>query len=121
MPVVQIIKDTKPWVWKVIGGLASTAALLVSLTQLSDYYWDKVDTLVKGSVTQSTLKVTAELRKTERSIGGFLVDDIKFRIVGVQDEIAVFVRKGEKVPLYLNRQLDLLKDQLEEAKEKWKE
>ena len=100
---------------------ASIAGLLVSITQLSTYYWDKVDNLVKGSVTQSTLKITSELKSTERSIGGFLIDDIQFRIISVQDEIAVYVRAGKKVPLYLNRQLDLLKDQLDEAKEKWKE
>jgi len=120
MPI-ESLKNTPSWVWKLIGALASIAGLAVSATQLSDYYWNKVDTLVKGSVTQSALQVTTELKKTERSLGGFLVDDIQFRIIGVQDEIAVYKRKGQTVPIYLERQLELLKDQLEEAKEKWEE
>lgn len=119
MELQKTLKETKPWVWKLIGGLASVAALAVSLTQLSDYYWNKVDNLVKGSVTQSAVVITTELKRTERSLGGFLIDDIQFRIIGVQDEIAVYTRAGKPAPIYLNRQLDLLKDQLEEAKEKW--
>jgi len=83
MPIGESIKNTPAWAWKLIGALASIAALAVSLTQLSDYYWNKVDNLVKGSVTQSTVLVTSELKKTERSIGGFLIDDIQFRIIGV--------------------------------------
>lgn len=121
MEMPKTIKAAPSWVWKVIGAAASIAALIVSLIQISDYYWAKVETLVKGSVTESTIKVTTALRKTERTIGNFLVDDMKFRIIGVQDEIAVFMRSNKPVPLYLVRQLDLLKDQLDEAKEKWDE
>ena len=121
MPIAEKIKSTPPWVWKLITALGTIAGLIVSATQISDWYWNKVDTLVKGSVTQSAIKVTTELKKTERSLGRFLVDDIEFRIIGVQDEIAVYRRANEPVPIYLERKLDLLEHQLEEAKDKWDE
>lgn len=113
------IKTTPPWVWKLLTGLGTLAGLAVSATQLSDYYWTKVDDLVKGSVTQSAIHITTEFKNTEKLIGVFLVDDIQFRIITVQDEIDEYTRNDETVPLYLPRKLELLKEQLEEAQEKW--
>ena len=115
----EALKSVPGWIWKIIGGIGTVAGVILSVNQLSDYYWQKAENLVKGSVTQSTLKVTSELKKTEQRIGGFLVDDIQFRIIGIQDEMAVFERAGKNPPPYLKRQLELLKDQLDEAKEKW--
>ena len=120
MSVKEKLKNTPAWVWKLIGAIGTIAGFLVSLTQLSDYYWNKVDNLVKGSVTQSTLRLTEEISRTERSIGYFLVDSIQFRIIVVEDEINEYKNRNEKVPLHLQRQLRILKDQLEEAKERWK-
>lgn len=119
MSLGQIFTNTPTWVWKLIGAITSIAGLIVSAMQIYDNYWNKVDNLVKGSVMQSTLKVTAEIKKTETSIGRFLIDDIQFRIISIQDEINVFIRANKKPPLYLKRQLNLLEDQLNEAKEKW--
>jgi len=117
----EAIKKVPGWIWKVFGGIGTIAGVILSVNELSDYYWDKAEELVKGSVTQATLKVTAELKKTERSIGGFIVDDIKFRIIVVQDTIAEYARNEKRPPTYLKRQLDFLKDELSEAKEKWEE
>jgi len=121
MSMSEKLKETPPWVWKLITAVGTIAGLAVSATQLSDWYWKKVEDLVKGSVTQSAIQVTTELKKTEISLGRFLVDDIEFRIVGVQNEIDEYRRSNKTVPLYLERRLELLHDQLEEAKEKWDE
>lgn len=115
----EAIKKVPGWIWKVFAGIGTVAGVILSVNQLSDYYWEKAEKLVRGSVTQATLKVTTELRKSEQSIGGFIVDDIKFRIIVVQDTIAEYERNDQKSPAYLKRQLDFLKDELSEAKEKW--
>jgi hypothetical protein len=121
MSIGEKVRSAPPWIWKLITAVGTLAGLAVSATQLSDWYWQKVDDLVKGSVTQSAIEVTTELKKTERSLGRFLVDDIEFRIIGVQDEIGEYRRMNKQIPIYLERKLELLEDQLEEAKEKWDE
>ena len=41
MSVKEKLKNTPAWVWKLIGAIGTIAGFLVSLTQLSDYYWNK--------------------------------------------------------------------------------
>ncbi len=121
MAIKEKFKKVPGWLWKVFGGIGTVAGVILSVSQLSDYYWEKAETLVKGSVTQSAIMITTELKKTEQRIGGFLIDGIQFRIIGIQDEMAIYTRQGKTPPPYLNRQLELLKDQLGEAKGKWEE
>jgi len=117
--MLGIKKVSGTW-WKVLSGAGIIAGLILSLAQLSDYYWQKAETLVKGTVEQSTIQVTAELRKTERKIGAFLIDDIRFRLLAIRDEVAYLKRNNVEVPRYIERQEELLSDQLSEAREKWK-
>jgi len=121
MDVKGKLKLVPVWIWKAIGGVGTVATVILSVSQLSDYYWEKAENLVKGSVTQSAIMITTELKQTEQRIGGFLIDGIQFRIIGIQDQMAIFERRGEKSPPYLKRQLDLLGDQLNEAKQKWED
>ena len=114
------VKKVSGTTWKVLSGVGIIAGLLLSVGQLSDFYWKKAENLVKGTVEQSTIQVTAELRKTERKIGAFLIDDIRFRLIAIRDEIAFLVKREQAVPRYLTRQQELLTDQLVEARDKWK-
>lgn len=119
MAGMDAVSNIPTWMWKTVIAVATLAGLVVSMVQITDSYWKRVDDLVKGSVMQSTLKVTTQINDVEERIGGFLIDGTQFRIIGIQDEIAKISREGNQPPAYLTRQLNILEDQLSEAKEKW--
>ena len=119
MAGMEAVSNIPTWMWKTVIAVATLAGLVVSMVQITDSYWKRVDDLVKGSVMQSTLKVSTQITDVESRIGGFLIDGLQFRIIGIQDEIAKNKREGKPDPDYLIRQLNILKDQLGEAKEKW--
>ena len=109
------IKKIPSWVWTAFVGFGTIVGTVWGIMQ----FWIGIQTMIQDSVKQSTINITTELVKTEHSIGLFLINDLRERIIGIEDEIYQLQRNDTQIPLHLSRKLRMMKERLNEGKKRW--
>lgn len=117
MGIPENIKKVPTWMWKVFVGVGTAVGVVWGIIQ----FWTGIEGIIQDNVKESTIKITAEIIKSEHNIGSFLVDDLRERIIVIEDEISYYKSKNKPVPIYLKRKLRMMHDRLKEGIQKWGE
>lgn len=110
-------ENSKKQNWLVrAAGIAAAVVVFISAT-IGLYF--TVESRVKDAMAENTKNLTMEIKRSAVDLAAMHRDDLEFRILIKKREIASLRRADKPIPERLEIELDALRDQLEEVKEKW--